>query len=48
MTKKDFLHHKGFLGGVEISVEDGCLNGKLLFIKDLVTYESANPQSAQN
>jgi predicted HicB family RNase H-like nuclease len=40
---KNFLHHKGFLGSVEISVEDDCLHGKLLFIGDLVTYEAQTP-----
>ena len=34
------LEHKGYIGTVELSVEDGVLHGKLAFIRDLVTYES--------
>lgn len=37
---KDFLEYKGFYGNVEISLEDEVIHGKLLFINDLVTYES--------
>jgi len=40
---KDFLKHKGFLGSIEVSFEDNCLHGKILFINDLVTYEAESP-----
>lgn len=40
---KKFMRYKGFLGSIEISVEDNCLHGKLLFIDDLVTYEAESP-----
>lgn len=33
------LAHKGFTGSYEISFEDDCLHGKVLFIEDLITYE---------
>lgn len=33
------MKYKGFLGSIEISVEDGCLFGKLLHIRDLVLYQ---------
>ena len=32
--------YKNFIGSIEVSVEDGCLHGKLLYINDLVTYEA--------
>jgi len=37
---KNTLQYKGFLGSIEISIEDNCLHGKLMFIDDLVTYEA--------
>ncbi|MEI8326181.1 MAG: toxin-antitoxin system HicB family antitoxin, partial [Betaproteobacteria bacterium] len=33
------LTHKGFTGSCEVSLEDGCLVGRVLFIDDIVTYE---------
>lgn len=37
---KDILEHKGFIGSIEVSLEDNCLHGKIRFIDDLVTYEA--------
>lgn len=34
------MKYKDYLGSAEISHKDGCLHGKILFIDDLVTYES--------
>lgn len=31
--------YKGYSGSREISIEDGCLYGRILFIDDLITYE---------
>lgn len=33
------LMHKGFTGSCEVSLEDECLFGRILFIDDIVTYE---------
>lgn len=33
------LTYKGYTGTVEVSEEDDCLFGKVLFIKSLLTYE---------
>lgn len=33
------LTHKGFTGSLEVSLEDGCLIGRVMFIDDLITYE---------
>jgi predicted HicB family RNase H-like nuclease len=33
------LTHNGYVGSIEVSVEDACLHGRILFIDDLVTYE---------
>ena len=33
------LTYKGFTGSIEVSIEDGCLHGRILFINDIVTYE---------
>ena len=32
--------HNGYIGSIETSVEDDCLFGKLLFVRELVTYEA--------
>lgn len=37
------LNYKGYRGSVEVSAEDDCLHGKLLFVNDLVTYEAVSP-----
>lgn len=33
------LTYNGYTGSIEVSVEDDCLHGRILFIDDLVTYE---------
>ena len=33
------LAYKSYTGSIDISVEDACLHGRILFIDDLVTYE---------
>ena len=33
------LEYKGYLGSIEISIEDGCLHGNLLGITDVIGYE---------
>ncbi|RLA57563.1 MAG: type II toxin-antitoxin system HicB family antitoxin [Gammaproteobacteria bacterium] len=35
------LEYKGYVGSVEFSKKDLCMYGKLLYIRDLVTYEAA-------
>lgn len=47
MTDK-LLTYKGYHGSVEVSLEDDCLHGKLLFINDLVTYEADRPAALQS
>ena len=39
--------HKQYQGSAEISLEDDCLFGKLLFISDLVTYEAQTVRALQ-
>lgn len=34
------LKYKDFVGSIEVSTEDKCLFGKLLYVNDLVTYEA--------
>jgi predicted HicB family RNase H-like nuclease len=41
------LSYKGYIGSVEISIEDACLHGRILFIDDLVTYEGNDVPSIQ-
>ena len=38
--KGSYLEHKGYYGSVEFSEEDEVMHGQLLFIRDLITYES--------
>jgi len=39
MNKQNSLNYKGYQGSIEFSLEDKVLTGKLLFIKDSITYE---------
>lgn len=32
--------YKDFIGSIDVSTEDKCLYGKLLYVNDLVTYEA--------
>ena len=41
------MEYKGFYGSVEVSVEDGCLFGKLEFIDPLVNYEGETVQEIE-
>ena len=33
------LTHKGYTGTIDVSIEDDCLHGQILFIDDIITYE---------
>lgn len=35
---QDFKH-KNFTGSCEVSIEDDCLHGRILFIEDIISYE---------
>ena len=37
------MKHKGFTGSYEISFEDDCLHGRVLFIDDLISFEGSTP-----
>lgn len=37
---KQILEHNGYQGSAEVSIEDNCLFGKILFINDLVMYSA--------
>lgn len=41
------LRYKDYYGSVDISLEDGCLFGKLEFIDPLVTFEGQNVEELQ-
>jgi len=43
----DILKYNGYEGTAELDMARGVCRGKILFIKDLVTYESANPAHLQ-
>lgn len=45
---KKTLEYKGYSGSVEVSLEDDCLHGKILFITDLITYESGTPSGLES
>lgn len=42
------LEYKGYIGSVEVSIEDACLHGRILFIDDLVTFEGENVREIQS
>lgn len=37
------LKYKGYIGSSEVDVDDNILHGKLLFIRDLITFEAETP-----
>ena len=41
------LSYKSYSGSIEVSIEDGCLHGEILFINDLVSYEAENVRELQ-
>jgi predicted HicB family RNase H-like nuclease len=41
------MKFKGYCGSIEVSIEDNCLHGKLLFVNDLVTYEAESPSALE-
>lgn len=44
----DYLKYKDYCGSIEIDMEAKCLHGKLLFIRDTVTYEASDPGELEN
>ena len=48
MTKTSGLNYKNYTGSSEISYDDDCLHGKILFIDDIITYEGATPNDLKN
>lgn len=42
------LKYKNYIGSAEIDLDDNTLRGKLLFIRDLVTYEANSPAELKN
>jgi predicted HicB family RNase H-like nuclease len=46
MNKKTFSY-KGYTGSADISIEDNCLFGRILFIEDIISYEGDNPGSLE-
>lgn len=41
------LSYKGYTGSCDVSFEDECLHGKILFIDDLITYEGETPKELE-
>jgi predicted HicB family RNase H-like nuclease len=37
-----FLHHGGYYGSVEVNLEDELLHGRLMYIRDAITYEGTD------
>ena len=44
-VSKSDLSYNGYTGSCEVSFEDHCLHGKVLFIDDLITYEGETPDA---
>jgi predicted HicB family RNase H-like nuclease len=38
--KERYFEHKGFYGSAEVNLREDCLEGRILFIQDIVTYEA--------
>lgn len=45
---KSSLSYKSYTGSCEVSFEDECLHGKILFIDDLITYEGETPKELES
>lgn len=43
----DILKYKGYEGTVEVDMAIGVCRGRILFVKDLVTYEAESPKNLQ-
>lgn len=41
MSNKQSFKHRGYEGSIETSVEDECLFGKILFVRDLILYHGS-------
>lgn len=46
MNKKTFSY-KSYTGSAEISFEDKCLYGNILFIEDIISYEGETPEGLE-
>jgi predicted HicB family RNase H-like nuclease len=44
---KPVLEYKGYLGSAEVSIEDGVVHGKLLYINDVVSYAADSPREIE-
>jgi predicted HicB family RNase H-like nuclease len=42
-SENNKLSYKGYSGSIEVSLEDNCLHGRVLFIDDIITYEAQTP-----
>lgn len=47
MSKTTTSSYKGYIGSAEISLEDNCLHGRILFIDDLISYEGQTPKELE-
>jgi len=45
--KPTLLSHKGYHGSIEPSLEDGVLNGQVLFIVEKITYQASTVSEMQ-
>jgi predicted HicB family RNase H-like nuclease len=44
---KPIFEYKGYLGSGELSIDDNLLVGRLLFIRDVVSYVAASPRELE-
>lgn len=47
MSNTETLKYKGYLGSIVPSLEDGCLVGEVLFIRDTIIYEGESLKELQ-
>lgn len=43
----DTFKYKGYTGSIEISIEDKCLHGKILFVTDVISYEAKEVETLE-
>jgi predicted HicB family RNase H-like nuclease len=40
---KDYFEYKGYMGSAEVDIDGNALVGKLLFLRDVITYSATSP-----
>ena len=45
---KNYFEYNGYIGSIEVSVDDNCLYGRIEFINDLVTFQGSTIEELES